>query len=173
MQLVPRDRPHAHAAVRDELDEPECREPPQRLGCVTPECHGRVDTFDAGLAGDAAFFEVAQPGGPDRNRAAVGTHQNKGDSGVTDGNVGPPESRTARSSAKRARMARISGSDRVKAAWTRGSKWVPTVAAMIDSASSSGRAGRYGRFDVSASKTSATATIRDSKGMSSPARPRG
>ena len=50
--------------------------------------------------------------------------------------------KTTTLSSNRVRMARISGSDRRKAAWTRGSKWLPTVASMIVNASSSGRAGR-------------------------------
>ena len=60
------------------------------------------------------------------------------------GQVGAPSGgeKTTMSSLNRGRIARISGSDRRKAAYTRGSKWLPTVASMIVSASSSGRARR-------------------------------
>ncbi len=73
------------------------------------------------------------------------------------------------------RVAGISGQSPVSATMSRnastasGSKRLPLAAAMCDTARSTSQAGRYARFEVRASQTSATATIRPGSGISVPA----
>ena len=61
----------------------------------------------------------------------------------------------------------------MKASTTAGSKWEPMPRVISARASSRASAVRYGRFEVIASKTSATVTTRATSGMSSPPRPSG
>src|SRR4029077_2887309 len=73
----------------------------------------------------------------------------------------------------RNRHAATASNERTKASTTPGSNARPEPSTTAALASSAESRGRYGRSLESASKTSATATMRPASGISSPWRPRG